>query len=347
VCEVFYFDPNARQYRIIIPKNETTGGEIYFAAQEFQLLFSEATGETIEIISDAEVKSAGDGKFISLGDTALYESTGISISTYNLGENGFLLKTIEDDLYIVADTDIGVLFGVYGFMERAFAFDCFTADCYTIDAVSHFVLDDLDETDIPSIAIRNCGNNFILSDTKTLRRMRFTDRDNTLFIGSPSAHTAISYYLPLSTYYSEHSDWYSSDKSQLCYAAHGKATEYEAMQLAVLSKMKADGDTPKVCCATFSGCNISYDNETFTCAELTAVFGGIKCDLTNAIIQCDCAIQVSAIFGGIDILVPENMNVKVSTTSIFGGSSNKTTPKKDVPTLYISGICLFGGVDIK
>lgn len=115
----------------------------------------------------------------------------------------------------------------------------------------------------------------------------------------------------------------------------------------ILSKMKADGDTPKVGCATFSGCNLSYDNEVFTGAELTAVFGGVKCDLRNAIIQNDCAIQVCAIFGGIDILVPESINVKVSTTSIFGGSSNKTMPKKDVPTLYISGTCLFGGVDIK
>ena len=100
-------------------------------------------------------------------------------------------------------------------------------------------------------------------------------------------------------------------------------------------------------CATFSGCDMNYDGEVFEGAELTAVFGGVKCDLRNAIIEKDCAIQVSAIFGGIDILVPDNINVKVSSNCIFGGISNKTSVHKDVPTIYISGTCMFGGVEIK
>ena len=90
-----------------------------------------------------------------------------------------------------------------------------------------------------------------------------------------------------------------------------------------------------------------YDGEVFEGAELTAVFGGIKCDLRNAVIDKDCAIQVSAIFGGIDILVPDNVNVKVSSNSIFGGVSNKTAVCQNAPTIYISGTCMFGGVDIK
>ena len=115
----------------------------------------------------------------------------------------------------------------------------------------------------------------------------------------------------------------------------------------ILTNIKDTGSTPKVACATFSGCNLNYDGEEFDGAELTAVFGGIECDLRNAQIQKDCAIQVCCVFGGIDILVPENVNVKANTTSIFGGVSNKTPVHKNVPTLYISGTCLFGGVDIK
>ncbi len=212
-------------------------------------MFAEATGAEIEILSDAEITSASDGKFISLGGTAIFAATGLTSSNYNLGENGFWLKTVGDDLYIVADEAYGVLFGVYGYMERAFNFDCFTQDCYVIDEVEHFVLAELDEADVPSIAIRNCGNRFILSDTQTLRRMRYTDRDDSTFIGSPSAHTTITYYLPIATYYADHSDWYASPNAnyanattpkQLCYTAHGNATEYAAMQAAVLDRMKAD-----------------------------------------------------------------------------------------------------------
>ena len=115
----------------------------------------------------------------------------------------------------------------------------------------------------------------------------------------------------------------------------------------MITKMKADGNNPKVGCATFSGCDLNYDGEVFDGAELSAVFGGVKCDLRNAVIEKDCAIQVSAIFGGIDIIVPDHVNVKVSTNTIFGGASNKTASHKDGPTIYISGTCMFGGVEIK
>jgi predicted membrane protein len=115
----------------------------------------------------------------------------------------------------------------------------------------------------------------------------------------------------------------------------------------VLKKQKEEGKTPRTACAVFSGGDMAVDGDVFDGAELTAVFGGVKCDLRKAVIDHDCAIEVSAVFGGIDILVPDHINVRVNSAGLFGGISNKTPARKDVPTLYISGICLFGGVDIK
>lgn len=101
--------------------------------------------------------------------------------------------------------------------------------------------------------------------------------------------------------------------------------------------------------AVFSGEKMTFSGEEFHGAELNAVFGGVECDLRNAIIGQDCVIQASAIFGGIDIYVPTNVNIKVSSNSIFGGVSNKTANFHDelAPTLYIKCNCMFGGVDIK
>ena len=115
----------------------------------------------------------------------------------------------------------------------------------------------------------------------------------------------------------------------------------------IMKKMKADGKAPKVCCAAFSGCDLNYDYEVFEGAEITAVFGGVKCDLRNAVIEKDCAIQASAIFGGIDVLVSSNVNVKVNSNSIFGGVSNKTDAHPDRPTVYVNATCMFGGAEIK
>lgn len=115
----------------------------------------------------------------------------------------------------------------------------------------------------------------------------------------------------------------------------------------ILSQIKANGAETKAACSVFSGCDINYNGQVFEGAEFSAVFGGIECDLRNAIIEKDCAIKINAIFGGIDIFVPENINVKVTATCLFGGISNKVPTIKNAPTLYVSGTCLFGGVDIK
>ena len=99
-------------------------------------------------------------------------------------------------------------------------------------------------------------------------------------------------------------------------------------------------------CATFSGQDLKFDGEQFTGADLTAVFGGIECDLRKAIIESDVVINTSSIFGGIDIFVPENVKVKVKSSSIFGGVSDKkkNSNNTEAHTIYINATCLFGGV---
>jgi len=115
----------------------------------------------------------------------------------------------------------------------------------------------------------------------------------------------------------------------------------------MLKRLRLEGKQPRSGFAAFSGCDMNYDGEVFEGAELTAVFGGVKCDLRNAVIEKDCAIGVSAIFGGVDIFVPAGVNVKVNSNSIFGGVSNKTAVCQHAPTIYVSGTCMFGGVEIK
>lgn len=116
-----------------------------------------------------------------------------------------------------------------------------------------------------------------------------------------------------------------------------------------IKRIAASSGAVRYVTAVFSGEKINFSGEVFQSGELNAVFGGVDCDLRNAIIEQDCFIQASAVFGGIDILVPDNINVKVSSNSLFGGISNKKANHLDesIPTLYIKGSCLFGGIDIK
>ena len=117
----------------------------------------------------------------------------------------------------------------------------------------------------------------------------------------------------------------------------------------VFQQIQQNGGTAQSSAATFASNTLDYTGQIFTGAQLDAVFGGLKCDLRGAVIQSDCAIQASAIFGGIDIYVPAGVNVKVTSNSLFGGVSGKERRNDPAAqhTLYVNANCLFGGVEIK
>lgn len=102
-------------------------------------------------------------------------------------------------------------------------------------------------------------------------------------------------------------------------------------------------------CATFGSKSIKYDGQTFWGNDLTAVFGSVVCDLRGAIITEDIIVNANATFGSVDILMPDNVNVQIKSTAIFGGVDDKRkyADLPGAPTVYVSGLCLFGGVDIK
>ena len=99
--------------------------------------------------------------------------------------------------------------------------------------------------------------------------------------------------------------------------------------------------------ATFSSQHIIEEDE-FKNSKLDAIFGGIELDLRNAKLSSETIIKASCIFGGIDIIVPKDVNVLLKSNAIFGGVDNNIINSKDnKKTIYIESLCLFGGVDIK
>lgn len=115
-----------------------------------------------------------------------------------------------------------------------------------------------------------------------------------------------------------------------------------------IKKLDKENEGKKEYYATFSNQELNFEGENFEGCKLNAIFGGATCDLKNAKIKEDVVIKVSAIFGGIDIFVPDDINVKVLSTAIFGGIENKRKQQKEnAKTIYIEATCLFGGVEIK
>lgn len=81
-----------------------------------------------------------------------------------------------------------------------------------------------------------------------------------------------------------------------------------------------------------------------------ALFGGMDLDLRNAIFEAP-VVEISGFwcFGGLDIKVPEGIEIQDQTAGIFGGTDVRDVgdPAPGAPMLVIKGVTLFGGVSIK
>ena len=80
------------------------------------------------------------------------------------------------------------------------------------------------------------------------------------------------------------------------------------------------------------------------------LFGGTDLDLRDAIFEAP-VVEISGFwcFGGLDIKVPEGIEVRDQTAGIFGGTDVRDIgdPAPGAPTLVIKGVSLFGGVSVR
>jgi hypothetical protein len=106
--------------------------------------------------------------------------------------------------------------------------------------------------------------------------------------------------------------------------------------------------------AVFSGCERRYTGQHFQGGTVTSIFGGVELDFRDADIDDEALLEVTCIFGGVEIRVPETWYVQTRSVPIFGGLEDKTHQNKiddslgaKRKTLIITGQVIFGGVDIR
>src|SRR5699024_7712076 len=75
----------------------------------------------------------------------------------------------------------------------------------------------------------------------------------------------------------------------------------------------------------FSGTNLRSQSNNFQGGSIFALFGGAEVDLRDTVISDKGAtFELTAIFGGISIVVPENVQIEISGLPIFGGWEDAT-----------------------
>ncbi len=103
----------------------------------------------------------------------------------------------------------------------------------------------------------------------------------------------------------------------------------------------------------FSGAERQLITENFQGGKITSIFGGGEVDLTrSSLAPGENIIEITCIFGGTTIIVPESWSVILDITPILGGFSDARKIRGDVikdntRTLIIRGTVIFGGGELK
>lgn len=102
--------------------------------------------------------------------------------------------------------------------------------------------------------------------------------------------------------------------------------------------------------AFLSGVQKTYRTQNFRAGDLTAMMGGCEIDMRQAAMQSDQAvISIFAIWGGIEIRVPDTWTVSAEILPIMGGCDDHTELHGDGPHkhLVIKGLVIMGGIEVR
>ena len=126
---------------------------------------------------------------------------------------------------------------------------------------------------------------------------------------------------------------------------------WQAFYTSTPQELSPDADAAISMLAVLGGSNRRVASPAFQRAEITAFMGGGKLDLLDATMAPGGAVvDVFAVMGGFEILVPPTWSVDVEVTPFMGGFEDKTIQppaSANGPRLRIRGFVMMGGLDVK
>jgi predicted membrane protein len=102
--------------------------------------------------------------------------------------------------------------------------------------------------------------------------------------------------------------------------------------------------------AILSGQNIKNQSSDYKGGSVSAILGGVKVDLSEAKLSKEATLEVFAMMGGIEIIVPREWAVESRVTPVAGGVENRAyieKAAKGTPKLIVVGEAIMGGIEIK
>lgn len=209
------------EYKLVIPSDDE--GTARIAADEFNTFFEESTGVALPVVSDTGLVHEKDNKYISLGDTSLFRSSGVYADEEKLSYSGYVIKRVDNSIYIADGNSIyseGVIYGVYELLNALVGYKFYAWDGYALEEKNTVKLIDIELEDVPDIPKRSLGFGTLVNNPSAAMRLRVKNYGDDIE-GLVGGHSQFDLLNP-NIYYEEHPDWYYCDNNgtpqTLCYS---------------------------------------------------------------------------------------------------------------------------------
>ena len=110
-----------------------------------------------------------------------------------------------------------------------------------------------------------------------------------------------------------------------------------------------DNDDNPEYTSIFTNVNFANKSQNFKAGKASSVFGLMVLDLRGINITGNAYFEAASVFGGLEILAPKNVPLRVNITPVFGSFYNNAeykSPEGEKPYLKLEGAAVFGSIKI-
>lgn len=220
-------------YTIVFPENVKDNGDLSFAISELKYFVEESSGLRLKSMSDAD--NNGNDKIISLGSTLQMQGDSelkSLLSTTSIGDNGFIIKTKGNSVYIFGNKPLSIVWGVYEFLHQQLGYKYYAENCYSLDKnVTNINLKNMEIVDVPDIQYNVNGNGEDQISIAHYRRMKMCSYYDFYVSGTAFCHNTFD--LVDKETREQHPEWVATTGKQLCFSS-----DVEGLSNYILEQLK-------------------------------------------------------------------------------------------------------------
>ena len=169
--DVYLVNGGKSDYKIVVSADATRIEK--HAAEELKSFIEKSTAVKLPITDDKEVSHDNNAHYISVGSTKLLAAeTDIKVDYEELGENGVIVKTQGNCVYVTGATENGTLFAVYRFLHYQVGYEAYAYDCVEVDYFKSLKLKNFDYKHVPSLGLTTAEDGELSGEGKVKEASR-------------------------------------------------------------------------------------------------------------------------------------------------------------------------------